>query len=70
VKSLYLPPHSPDFSPIEEIFAELKAYVKKAWSAYERILAKSSMSFFGGAFMNWLRNKIAPKAISDIQVFP
>jgi transposase len=35
VELLYLPPYSPDFNPIEEFFAELKAYIKKAWSAYE-----------------------------------
>jgi transposase len=35
VKLLYLPPYSPDFNPIEEFFAELKAYIKKAWSEYE-----------------------------------
>jgi transposase len=28
-KLLYLPPYSPDFNPIEEFFAELKAYIKK-----------------------------------------
>ncbi|KAJ5344403.1 hypothetical protein N7452_002407 [Penicillium brevicompactum] len=36
VKLLYLPPYSPDFNPIEEFFAELKAYIKKAWSTYEQ----------------------------------
>ncbi|KAJ5101023.1 hypothetical protein N7456_007075 [Penicillium angulare] len=36
VKLLYLPPYSPDFNPIEEFFAELKAYIKKVWSAYEK----------------------------------
>jgi transposase len=25
----YLPPYSPDFNPIEEAFAELKAWMKK-----------------------------------------
>jgi transposase len=35
VKLLFLPPYSPDFNPIEEFFAELKAYIKKSWSAYE-----------------------------------
>jgi transposase len=35
VKLLYLPPYSPDFNPIEEFFAELKAYIKKAWPAFE-----------------------------------
>lgn len=34
VKSVYLPPYSPDFNPIEEFFAELKAYIKKAWSTF------------------------------------
>lgn len=27
---LYLLPYSPDFNPIEEFFAEPKAYIKKA----------------------------------------
>jgi transposase len=35
VKLLYLLPHSPDFNPIEEFFAELKGYIKKTWTAYE-----------------------------------
>ena len=36
VKLLYLPPYSPDFNPIEEFFAELKCYIKKAWPSYEK----------------------------------
>ena len=28
VKLLYLPPYSPDLNPIEEFFAELKAFVR------------------------------------------
>ena len=35
VKLLYLPPYSPDFNPVEEQFAELKALVKKEISIYE-----------------------------------
>lgn len=35
VKLLYLPPYSLDFNPIEEFFAELKGYIKKAWPVYE-----------------------------------
>ncbi|KAK5800950.1 hypothetical protein VI817_003162 [Penicillium citrinum] len=35
VRLLYLPPYSPDFNPIEEFFAELKAYIKKAWPSCE-----------------------------------
>jgi len=30
VKLLYLPPYSPDFNPIEEFFAELKAFHQEA----------------------------------------
>lgn len=29
VKLIYLPPYSPDLNPIEEFFAELKAFIKK-----------------------------------------
>lgn len=35
VKLVYLPPYSPDLNPIEEFFAELKAFVKRSWSVYE-----------------------------------
>ncbi|CRG92712.1 hypothetical protein PISL3812_09778 [Talaromyces islandicus] len=35
VKLEYLPPYSPDLNPIEEMFAELKAFIKKQWSTYE-----------------------------------
>ncbi|KAJ5115113.1 hypothetical protein NUU61_000872 [Penicillium alfredii] len=36
VRLLYLLPYSPDFNSIEEFFAELKAYIKKAWLSFER----------------------------------
>jgi transposase len=29
-KLLYLPPYSPDFNPIEQLFAKLKALLRKA----------------------------------------
>jgi len=35
VKLVYLPPYSPDLNPIEEFFAELKAFIKKNWQRYE-----------------------------------
>jgi transposase len=35
VKLMYLPPYSPDLNPIEEFFAELKAFIKKNWQAFE-----------------------------------
>ncbi|KAI9148659.1 hypothetical protein HJFPF1_08368 [Paramyrothecium foliicola] len=38
VKVLFLPPYSPDFNPIEEFFAELKAYIKKHWDEYEGLI--------------------------------
>jgi transposase len=31
VKMLFLPPYSPDLNPIEEFFAELKAFIKRSW---------------------------------------
>lgn len=35
VKLVFLPPYSPDLNPIEEFFAELKAFIKRRWSTYE-----------------------------------
>lgn len=35
VKLVYLPPYLPDLNPIEEFFAELKAFIKQSWSNYE-----------------------------------
>ena len=32
---IYLPPYSPDLNPIEEFFAELKAFIKRHWKIYE-----------------------------------
>lgn len=34
VKVLFLPPYSPDLNPIEEFFAELKAFIKRNWSSF------------------------------------
>jgi transposase len=35
VKLVYLPPYSPDLNPIEEFFAELKAFIRRNWQSYE-----------------------------------
>ena len=35
VRLEYLPPYSPDFNPIEEAFAELKAWIKKNYALME-----------------------------------
>jgi transposase len=45
---IYLPPYSPDLNPIEEFFAELKAFIKKQWHEYE----KSPYQDFT-AFLEW-----------------
>jgi transposase len=45
-KLLYLPPYSPDFNPIEQLFAKLKALLRKAaersveglWNRIARLL--------------------------------
>jgi transposase len=40
VKLVYLPPYSLDLNPIEEFFAELKAFIKRNWQVYEASLAQ------------------------------
>ena len=42
VRLEYLPPYSPDYNPIEEAFAELKAWLKEKYT-----LADSFESFKG-----------------------
>jgi transposase len=48
VKLIYLPPYSPDLNPIEEFFAELKAFIKRNWQVYE---ADQNQGFDG--FLDW-----------------
>jgi hypothetical protein len=48
VKLVYLPPYSPDKNPIEEFFAELKAFIKKQWMIFE---ANPKYEF--KAFLEW-----------------
>jgi transposase len=44
VELVFLPPYSPDFNPIEESFAELKAWIKKeretleSYESFEKFL--------------------------------
>ena len=45
VKLIYLPPYSPDFNPIEEFFAELKAFIKHHWQSYKECLDQGFDSF-------------------------
>ena len=42
IKLEYLPPYSPDFNPIEEAFAELKACMRRNY-----VLASDYISFEG-----------------------
>jgi transposase len=35
IRLVYLPPYSPDFNPIEEAFAELKAWMRKNYTLAE-----------------------------------
>jgi hypothetical protein len=51
VKLVYLPPYSPDLNPIEEFFAELKAFIKRKWNEYED---NPEQDF--GAYMEWCVN--------------
>jgi hypothetical protein len=32
---MYLPPYSPDLNPIEEFFAELKAFIRQNWKVQQ-----------------------------------
>lgn len=45
VKLLYISPYSPDLNPIEEFFAELKAYIRKNRLLYEILVSVSVPSF-------------------------
>ena len=53
VKLLYLPPYSPDLNPVEEYFAELKAFVKKNWSQYKK---NPDQNF--SEFLQWCINMV------------
>jgi hypothetical protein len=48
VKLLYLPPYSPDLNPIEEYFAELKAFIKRNWKSYGNLPRKEFETY-----LNW-----------------
>jgi transposase len=54
VRLFFLPPYSPDFNPIEESFAELKAWIKK-----NRLLVDDCQTFeeFLELGINYMANK-------------
>jgi transposase len=45
VKLVYLPPYSPDLNPIDEFFAELKAFIPRKWHLYEENPAQGFDNF-------------------------
>jgi len=47
VKLVYLPPYSPDLNPIEEFFAELKAFIKRNWKVFEDNPEQGFSAFLG-----------------------
>jgi transposase len=59
VKLVYLPPYSPDKNPIEEFFAELKAFIKKHWMVFE---ANPEYEF--KAFLEWCVDEVGGREAS------
>ena len=55
VKLIYLP-YSPDLNPIEEFFAELKAFIKKRWQEYEE---NPRQDF--GVWLQWCINVVGSR---------
>lgn len=47
VKLVYLPPYSPNLNPIEEFFAELKSFIKRNWTYYEKDIDQGFDVFLG-----------------------
>lgn len=45
---LYLPPYSPDLNPIEEFFAELKAFIRQNWILFETYVEQGFQAFLQG----------------------
>jgi transposase len=59
VRLLYLPPYSPDFNPIEEFFAELKAFIKRNW----RLFSGTPDQDFE-AFLEWCVDTVGARKAS------
>jgi len=55
VKLVYLPLYSPDLNPIEEFFAELKAFFKRNWHIYK---GNPKQGF--GNFLEWCIDVVGP----------
>jgi transposase len=53
---MYLPPYSPDLNPIEEFFAEIKAFIKRNWSAYGEDTAQGF-----DVFLEWCVDQVGSR---------
>ena len=53
VKLIYLPPYSPDLNPIEEVFAQLKAWFKKNY----KLMNDMAFDEFLGMGINLVRDE-------------
>ena len=60
VKLIYLPPYSPDFNPIEEFFAELKAFIKREWQVFTDDPERDFHSF-----LEWCVTSVGHRALSS-----
>ncbi|KAI2880156.1 hypothetical protein CBS76997_11432 [Aspergillus niger] len=59
VKLLYLPPYSPDLNSIEEMFAELKAFIKRNWKVFKE---DSELNF--DAYLEWCIDVVGTRKLS------
>lgn len=56
VKLVYLPPYSLDLNPIEELFPELKGFIKRNWDYYEKDPERGF-----DTFLEWCVNVVGAK---------
>ena len=56
VRLMFLPPYSPDLNPIEEFFAELKAFIKRHWRTF-----KDNPEQGFDVFLEWCINAVGSK---------
>lgn len=59
VRLLYLPLYSPDLNPIEESFAELKAFIRRHWHFYEEYPAEGFDNF-----LEWCLDTVSARSAS------
>jgi hypothetical protein len=72
VKLVYLPPYSPDLNPIEEFFAELKAFIRRHWQSYaenpdqmEYNCTKKIHPQIAAQFRPWLQSQVTTRTTAQ-----